>query len=237
MQKRRNPSCELFDRSKTDIIIINWDVINTDPVYGSDRTQQFFEHYRPDIREWMKEGGIIIVESQGASWGAIQKPYEIFPQCFNNSEVKITDRLWEIGREVLINSEYQHHPILEGLTDKDLELREGSLCRRKEWFPKAIARPTTQSLKEITRHPFKVYRGWFENYSDDWKPLILIKESKKPVMLCRAVEGDREVGACVLTTMFIASSEFMKLIRNFINLPYEMRGYFLKEKDEKKKGE
>lgn len=32
--KRRNSACELFDRRKTDIIIVNWDAINGDPVYG-----------------------------------------------------------------------------------------------------------------------------------------------------------------------------------------------------------
>lgn len=220
--KRRNPSCELFDRRQTDIIIVNWDTINGDPVYGSDRAQQFFEHHRPDMKAWMEDGGIIVVESQGASWGAIQRPYECFVKCFEGSQVTITEELLNIGEELLINDKYSNHPILRGFNKEDLVLRPGALCERKEWFPKGIARPTTAGYKEIFRHPRKGYRGWFEVYSSDWEPLILAKESKKPVFLCRAVIGEREVGACILTTMFIASSELTKLIRNLVDLPDQM---------------
>jgi len=230
LKKLRNPALELFDNDKTDIIIVNWGAINTDPVFGSDIAQQFFEHYSPDMREWMKKGGIIVIEAQLASWGAIQKPFESFTKCFEGSEVEVIEELWEIGEEVSINEKCQQHPILKKLSDEDLKLREGGVYEKKGWFPKSIARPTIQSINEIARHKRKVYTGWFKNHSSDWEPLILSKRNGKPVMLCRPVQGDSEVGACVLTTMFIASSEFVKLIGNFIDLPDEMRKYNRGEK-------
>jgi len=217
--KRKNPSCELFDRRQTDIIIINWDAVNGDPVYGSDRAQQFFEHYRPDMKAWMEEGGLLMVESQGASWGAIQRPYDCFVRCFEDSQAEIAREFWKMGEELLINEEYLDYPILSDFSNEDLVLRRGALCEKKAWFPRGIARPTTLGYKEHFRHPRKVYRGWFERCSSEWDPLILAKESEKPVLVCRAVPGKVEVGACILTTMFLASSELTKLISNIADLP------------------
>lgn len=63
---------ELFDKNKTDIIILNWDAINGDPIYGSDKTYQFFDHYKPDLNKWVENGGIIILEAQNAAWKPVQ---------------------------------------------------------------------------------------------------------------------------------------------------------------------
>lgn len=75
---KQNPAAELFSRNRTDIIIINWDAINTDPVYGSDQAYIFFLHYVPDMDRWVKQGGVIIVESQSASSRLVQNAYDIF---------------------------------------------------------------------------------------------------------------------------------------------------------------
>ena len=80
LDKESNPFSllELFSRKNTDIIIVNWDSINGDPIYGSDRAFQFFNHYRPDMISWVEKGGIIFLEAQTAAWQLVNDPYFIF---------------------------------------------------------------------------------------------------------------------------------------------------------------
>src|SRR5207244_10474836 len=68
LRRNSNPGRILLDRGKTDAVVLNWDVINGDPVYGADRTQYFLDHYCIDLKAWLEQGGLLLMESQGAAW-------------------------------------------------------------------------------------------------------------------------------------------------------------------------
>lgn len=215
LSKKKNCAGYLFDKEKTDIIIINWDAINGDPVYGSDRAFSLFEHYKPDMTDWMRHGGKIIVESQGASWGALQKAYDVFSDCFPGTHVVVESRLLKTGDEIIVDPSNSNHYIVRDISDAELILDKKSPFETADWFPHDLNIP---SLREVKEEPRKVYRGWFEEFSG-WTPLLLTKDNHdnhKPVMIYKAFSDGNEGGGCVLTTMFIASSEYIKLIEKLL---------------------
>lgn len=89
---------DLFDKDNTDIIILNWDSINNDPIYGSDRAYQFFDHYKPDLKMWVENGGILILEAQTAAWKLVQNSYNIFAKG-----VRTTKEREARGEDVMVN--------------------------------------------------------------------------------------------------------------------------------------
>lgn len=46
------------------VLIVNWDVANGDPEFGAQLCQKWLEHRRPEIIEWVRKGGILLIESQ-----------------------------------------------------------------------------------------------------------------------------------------------------------------------------
>lgn len=50
--------------SKEQVLIINWDAANGDPEFGGHLCQKWLEHRRPEIIEWVRKGGILLIESQ-----------------------------------------------------------------------------------------------------------------------------------------------------------------------------
>lgn len=157
----------LFDRSQTDIIILNWDSINDDPIYGSNKTFNFFNHYKPDLSKWVKNGGIIIVEAQTAAWQLNQKSYDIF------SNDIITTKIRKRGISVQINNSVLTHPVLRGLNN-EIDLPSTGLFQ-KPWFPTcsnvcSISNTNNESNRK------RLYQGWFECYPKNWVPLMFINE-------------------------------------------------------------
>jgi hypothetical protein len=50
--------------NKERVLIINWDAANGDPEFGAHLCQRWLEHRRPEIIEWVRKGGILLLESQ-----------------------------------------------------------------------------------------------------------------------------------------------------------------------------
>jgi hypothetical protein len=225
---------ELFDRRLTDIIILNWDSINNDSIYGSDRAFQFFDHYRPDLNIWVKNGGIIILEAQTAAWKLVQNSYNIFPK-----KIKTTEERKARGEHALINKKLlKKHPILIGFNDEKIELPSVGLFQ-KSWFPSSceicsIGGATDSSKKR------RLYHGWFEKYSKNWEPLIFAgNNTKKPIMLCNIVKNEEKtgntVGAYIITTMYIGASSLTQLVDNLLDFPQKITQYYINKKGDTNK--
>ena len=244
LHKQRNPATDLFSPEKTDAIVINWDAMNGDPVYGSDRCYDFLDHYRPDMLEWLCQGGLLLVESQGASWSGAQGPYDCFASLFPGSEVHLRSGMWTLGARASIHPNSEASPLATGLGESDLELSPGGLWARRAWFPRRLLRTDIQSLRFVRRHQHHLHRGWFDAWSADWKPILAPRivqpsagatseisavtekpQDQRAIALCRAVsksqqsgEPSPDSGFIVVTTMFIASSELLRFVSNFLGL-------------------
>ena len=227
---------ELFDIRKTDIIILNWDSINNDPIYGSDKAYQFFNHYKSELNDWVRDGGIIILEAQTAAWKLVQNSYDIFAKEF---PIKITERR-EHRKTAIINKKLKKkHPILKELSDT-IDLEQGELSK-KRWFP------WDRNICNIDRSPQRrLSLGWFDNYSREWEPLIFVETNrKKPIMLCRIMTKENpagpksraypKIGAYIITTMYIGASGLHQLIKNILNFPENIQEYYIEKEAEIKK--
>lgn len=234
--KESNPFLllELFDRRQTDIIILNWDSINSDPIYGSDRTLQFFNHYRPDLNIWVENGGIIILEAQTAAWKLVENSYNIF-----SKNVKTTKERASRGEHALINKRLlKKHPILLGFNDENIELPSSGLFQ-KNWFPASCEICSIVGAMDSSKKR-RLYQGWFEKYSKNWVPLIFAgNNTKKPIMLCKIVRNKEEtgntVGAYIITTMYIGASSLTQLIDNLLDFPQKITQYYINKKEEANK--
>jgi hypothetical protein len=218
LEEGNNPAWKLFEKDETDIIVVSWNALNGDPAFGADKAQALFKHYIPDIAAWIRKGGIILVEAQHACLVPMQEVYDIFSRCFPGSNIKVTDQHHGIEEPLKINPGNRDHQVLKGVQDNSLSARHDSLGRKIKWFS-TIA---TASIREWTSAHGSVYSGWFETY-EGWESLILTR-GDHPVMIYRTAGEGNSVGACVLTTMYIASSEFEQLIENLlVHLPLGVR--------------
>jgi hypothetical protein len=204
--------------------------MNGDPVYRSNDTFAFMGHYLGDMRRWLCDGGILVVESQGAALGALQKPYDRITEMFDGSHVSVSPEGWVMGSEVVIHPSAVDHPLARGMLTGGIALNQSGLWARRRWFPRRLARGDQHSLRFLRKHHRLMYRGWFLNWSEDWVPIVVpIKDGtaaeNAAVLLYRPVEDasgsrtdQRDHGAVVLTTLFIASSELTRLVSNIFDL-------------------
>jgi hypothetical protein len=238
----------LFSIKNTDIIIINWDAVNKDPVYGSDKAFSFFDAYKNAMQSWVEDGGILILESQSHAWKLVQDSYCIFDSdviVSNNKGPNQTGQIGIINRQIANN-----HPILEGIQEEYIEIN-GNL-HSERWFPKPFPiksdPPFIQACDPKSERK-RLYFSWFEKYSNDWDPVIftypynhhdkktriprirnwainrgIIRSKKQPILLCKVVRnnpksGERHTyGAYILTTMYLGSCGHEKLLTNLLSL-------------------
>jgi hypothetical protein len=248
LRRGNNPATVLFSPDQTDIVIVNWDAVNGDPVYGSDRAHQFLDHYKPDMLDWLSQGGVMVVESQGASWSPSQAAYACFTSMFKDSFARLFSEMWTLGDSASVHPTQPNNPLVASLRPEDLRLKSGGLWARKPWFPHRLLRSDVQSLRFARRHQQLLYRGWFDSWSSDWNPVLapVVRDpdtqdvSGKPtatdvdslpaIAIYRAVRRPTEpgrpipdTGYIVLTTMFLASSELYALISNFLTFTADAR--------------
>ena len=61
---------------REDVLILNWDVANGDPEFGSHLCQRWLDHRRPELISWVKKGNILLIESQTTLGVPCQAAYD-----------------------------------------------------------------------------------------------------------------------------------------------------------------
>lgn len=220
VEKGKNPIPEIFNIKKTQLVIINWDAINGDLLYGSDKALHLLQHFVPDMDLWVKGGGIMLVECQEGSRRLRQEAYDLFGMELGYPLAIQEEK--EFGNRVHVNEDLiKSHPLLIGLSTDDNVVEKTGVDSSKPLYP---AKKSTDGLWDrdaTARWQTKIYLGWFDikRMHRDWEPLIFARGKefgkKRPVMLCRTVRGERgAIGAYIVTSMFIGSSGWSKLIEN-----------------------
>ncbi len=228
----------ILAEDETDVLIFNWDVVNGDPVYGSDLCLNLVEHYRSDLERWVERGGILILECQADAEEMIERAYRIFTSR-GKYPVKLarvdvaTDsgQGWSahFNRKLLPT-----HPIMRALRVAEADaVEEFVLSEHEDYkeplFPRKYVKGM-QSMEERERSP-AVFRGWFSERGTHpaWERILFGSHpeagDKRPIMLFRAVRGDRTAGAIILTTMYLARSNWTDLIRGLLALPGRISAY------------
>lgn len=235
-----NPATELFSWNAVhNVIIINWDAINTDIVYGSRDSLNFFEHYVPDMDRWVQDGNVVLVEEQSAARIPLQDAYDPFTfaeemsQDYPLSVENVSPHGEDLTR-VYRTLKNDDHPAVDGL-DQTITLDNASVYREK-WFPDRFTK-NLASLDDYEASKRQMYVGWFDSYDDAWTPLLFADEERtRPTLLYRFAEGDTAVGAYVVSTMYLSSTEQTKLVQNLYTLAEENGGRtYLRQQEEERR--
>lgn len=160
---------ELFSKNCTDIIIVNWDSINGDPIYGSDKAFQFFSHYKPDMVSWVGKGGIIFLEAQASAWQLLNSQYLIFSEGIKVSKGR-NNRKRECA---YVNSRFSNNPVLKNIKGRKIELPEHGLFQGNWFSSKAEICSIDHCDKEVYTKR-RLSQGWFEKYPSNFDPLLFV---------------------------------------------------------------
>jgi len=194
---------KFFDVYIYDVIIFNWCVLDGAVMYASDRVQDIVSFYDDHFIQFVRKGGILIMENQPKRWRPTQKAYDVLLP----GEVTVISREMHLfGSKVLVNERLKKHPLLQHLP---MALHSAYAHPPDEsWFP-----PDSTSAKSIQElYPSKVYSGAFRSWKSEWLPLLYTDDKLYPVMLVKT-EG---LGLWIVTTMYLASSNIKELIEGLI---------------------
>jgi len=198
-----------------DIIIFNWDTINNDVMFNSDRNQTIVKNSQEHFTHFVREGGILIMENQARYWHPVQDAYDslLSGQVTVPKRILLENEEPSLAATARINKQHKNHPLIHNLPSV---LHSAYLhVPNFDWFPPGtVGSRTLQGL-----HPTKIYSGAFQRWNAEWLPLLYTDDGKHPIMLVKT-DG---LGLWVVSTMYLASSNIIVLIENLIktknNLP------------------
>jgi hypothetical protein len=184
-----------------DVVIFNWCVLDGALMYASDRVQDIVDFYDDHFIQFVRRGGVVIMENQPKRWRPVQRAYDIL---FPGQLTVMSRENYSFGSSVVVSKRLKGHPLLQGLSPRI----DSAYKQDVPWFP-----PGSTSAKSIEElNPTKMYSGAFQRWAKDWLPLIYTVDGQHPVMLVKS-EG---LGLWVVTTMFIASSNIHDLIESLV---------------------
>jgi hypothetical protein len=194
---------KFFDVYSYDVVIFNWCVLDGALMYSSDRVQKIVSFYDDHFVQFVRKGGILIMEDQPKRWRPVQEAYDILLP----GEVRVIPRETQVfGSKVIVNQRLRKHPLIQNLPST---LHSAYAHPADEsWFPAEST--SARSIQEL--HPTKAYAGAFQRWRPDWLPLLYTEDETHPVMLVKT-DG---LGLWVATTMFLASSNIDELVESLI---------------------
>jgi hypothetical protein len=194
---------EFFNVYAFDVVIFNWCVLDGALMYASDRVQDIVEFYDDHFIQFVRKGGILIMENQPKRWRPVQRAYDILLK----GDIKVISReTYMFGSKVILNERLRRHPLFQHLPV--VMYSAYAHAPDESWFP-----PGSTSAKSIQElNPTKVYSGAFQSWKSDWLPVLYADDKAYPVMLIKT-EG---LGIWIVTTMYLASSNIKELIESII---------------------
>jgi hypothetical protein len=157
-----------------DVLIVNWDAINGDPSFGADFAMRWCEHRLPEIRLWIADGGLLVIEGQAKLSVPVQAAYDALvgpgqlrvsgpsdPSQSGIEEVRV-------GKRCALTRRAGRLSQLRKLGDEHLSSEKRNRCY-KDMFPGCAGRLISSlRLRDLLLTPDQserewnyLYRGWF----------------------------------------------------------------------------
>jgi hypothetical protein len=198
-----------------DLVVVNWDALNGDPVCEADVTLRFFEsHGKPLLSGLMSNGGVLFCEFQTVYGVPTQASYDAL---FGKREITVLDHVLEqgarSGTKAVPFPAFADHPLvpLEGETEAHPDTSVPP-------FPGLSVTEDRHGILLLEAYPPSLWFGWFTSWSRDWIPLLCavlpehvavsLKTRNAPILLARTVDR----GLMVASTMLVARAGCTKLI-------------------------
>jgi hypothetical protein len=200
-----------IDFGRYDVVVFNWDVLNGDPTFSSDRSQNIARYYARDLSKFIDKGGLVIVEAQATLWSPCQEAYDSVLVGAGLPRLRVIDsNRIRFGFSVRPNRRLLgQHPFLPQAIGQSIR---ANLCQwnsKRPWFPDSSVSLETIQMFVGTRS--RMYSGAFSRLkSRHWQPILFTEDGRFPVA-CVYHRGGR--GACLVTTMYLAASNVTELLR------------------------
>lgn len=217
------PPSQRFVAQDLDVLVVNWDAANGDPEFGSHLVQRWLSHRRPELLLWVKDGGILIIESQAvlsvpdqASYDALLGRGEL-PVCGPENPLNPTAQLARMGPRC---RKTRHMPDSHGFEDVPAELTINGLVTHERLFPGAASKLLTAHIAD-TNWQDVLYRGWFRTRLFGprmFRWVTLVKtDRRKGVNHATLKVAKVGQGAIFATTLFLATTEQRQLVRAMLH--------------------
>ncbi len=204
----------------TDILILNWDVINGDPDFGADLALRWFEHRRLAVRNWLNKGGILILEGQailgvpcGEAYTAVLGPGEV-STCGPEDARKPEAQERRMVGDCSLTALGRKAPGFETLT----RLRPRETLTYDDLFPPGKAGRLVAAYIRRADFSRMLYRGWFRRTfrrraTMTWVPYFRCANRwprNYPTFLVAKCDNK---GAIFATTMLLSATMQYKLVQ------------------------
>jgi hypothetical protein len=212
---------------RCDILIVKWDAANGDGRFGSSEVLRQIKYNKNGIEDFVKNGGVLIIECQShhgiprqVAYNGILKPFGFVRVSDDEVQrlgfyVRRKDLPYSKQKGQRKYSPEVDNPLLKYLPEKIFPSPDIDTVS-KPWFtPKEKVAPWVLDRT----YPGKVYSGWFISFSKEWKPLLYDEEGIHPVMIWLP----HGKGAVIASTMYLASSFIPQLIRNILKDDFKQK--------------
>lgn len=217
------PPSQRFVAQDLDVLVVNWDAANGDPEFGSHLVQRWLSHRRPELLLWVKDGGILIIESQAvlsvpdqASYDALLGRGEL-PVCGPENPLNPTAQVARMGPRC---RKTRHMPDSHGFEDVPAELTIKGVVTHERLFPGAASKLLTAHIAD-TNWQDVLYRGWFRTRLFGprmFRWVTLIKtDRRRGVNHATLKVAKVGQGAIFATTLFLATTEQRQLVRAMLH--------------------
>lgn len=208
---------------RTQVLILNWDVANGDPMYGADVVSRWFEHYQWNVRDWVKRGGILVIEGQANRAIPHQGAYDkILGElelrvCGPESRVDAGAQLARVGSECQLTRAARGSDLFNAFRYRSLT---GTDRTWEDYFPSA---PKSAIDPDLKAGPGPIlWRGWFRKRLVNrsrltWVP-VFKTAGRRPTNQTTMLVAVHGRGAILATTMYLAlSAREPRLLNLFVS--------------------
>lgn len=195
-----------------EVIILNWGVINGNPMFAAGLSQRLARRYAPQLREFVRRGGLLVVECQADNWILQQDAYDAVLVGAGLPRLRVLE-----NTHGQIFGKWVQRPRRRRGRAQRLFENAGDVIRASEsdslqsgrWFPAgSVPRSMVEQLR-ATRD--RIYTGAFtRSWRRLWRPVLLTEDGKFPVACVYHEQGE---GAYLVTSMHLASSGIPELLR------------------------
>jgi hypothetical protein len=199
---------ELMERAQ--LLILNWDVANGDPGFGADAAQRWLAHHQYNVWDWVKRGGILVVEGQ-ANWSIPTQ--EAYDAILGRGEIRVSGNeerlegfahLRRVGRACRFTRAARRSKLFESHRHFQLQPADRGWDQH---FPDTS--PDRPIFPQLRTGPWPMlWRGWLRRrlFSRSRFPWIAVMKTsdRAPNSQTTMLVAQYGKGAIFTTTMFLA---------------------------------
>jgi hypothetical protein len=204
---------------RQDVLIINWDAVNGDPDFGAHIALRWLEHRRPELLLWVRDGNILIIESQAVLGVPCQSAYDA---AVGNGELPVSgldDPRNPLSFKTRVGNKCRktrQFPTLGGFEDVGDPVQVLDSVNHDRMFPGTSTNLLTEQLRDLDWNKI-IYRGWYRRVLPGSRKLswvTLLKTDDRGFLRNHSTLQVAKLGtgAIFTSTMMLATTRQTRLV-------------------------